>query len=258
MSTYETLSIGETARKTGLSERTLRYYEAEGLLSPLRDGRNRRQYQVVDLLTLARITALKSAGFPLSQIREMMSVITMDASSLVSAQIKALSDQKSRIEKALALLMSVSKQIEHGEIITPELLCSFINAGEMTMQKENWQNIFNRYYSQEDQQAWKEAEASIEGGWDEQKQTAYAAKWADLGKRIECALPMAPTSPEARAFVEEWNTLLEPFMKVANPNMQKNVATLWANMDNWQGDVHAPLSKRVVDFMSLALKEYNS
>ena len=36
--------IGDVARRTGVTERTLRYYEELGLLAPARDGGGRRQY----------------------------------------------------------------------------------------------------------------------------------------------------------------------------------------------------------------------
>lgn len=40
----ETMRIGELARRTGVSERMLRYYEQEGLLRPARTTSGYRDY----------------------------------------------------------------------------------------------------------------------------------------------------------------------------------------------------------------------
>jgi DNA-binding transcriptional MerR regulator len=40
----ETLEIGEVAERTGLSHRALRFYEARGLVKPLRLAGGRRAY----------------------------------------------------------------------------------------------------------------------------------------------------------------------------------------------------------------------
>lgn len=65
------LSIGDVARRTGLSVHALRFYEREGILTtPVRrDSGGRRLYgeEHVDWLTLC--TFLRASGMPLPEIR---------------------------------------------------------------------------------------------------------------------------------------------------------------------------------------------
>jgi len=60
--------IGEIARLSGLTLRTIRYYGELGLLSESRTGGGQRYYTDQDLVYLKRIIELKSLGFTLDEI----------------------------------------------------------------------------------------------------------------------------------------------------------------------------------------------
>ena len=62
------LGIGDVARRTGLTERTLRYYEELGLLTPTRDHGDRRRYDTADLDRLYRIRLLRALDTPLADL----------------------------------------------------------------------------------------------------------------------------------------------------------------------------------------------
>lgn len=64
-----TWRIGELARETGLTVRTLHHYDQLGLLSPLsRTEGGHRCYSSGDVQRLHRIVALRSLGISLQQI----------------------------------------------------------------------------------------------------------------------------------------------------------------------------------------------
>jgi MerR family transcriptional regulator, repressor of the yfmOP operon len=68
------LQIGEAAERTGLTQRTLRYYEEKGLLkSPTRMDGGFRLYSSEDIDRIESIKQLKELlGFSLADIKEMM------------------------------------------------------------------------------------------------------------------------------------------------------------------------------------------
>ena len=72
--TYYT--IEQVATRTGLTKRTLRYYEEVGLLPPTgRTEGNYRRYNESDVQRLARIKELRDLlGFSLSDIRDLLHV----------------------------------------------------------------------------------------------------------------------------------------------------------------------------------------
>ncbi|MFB7170414.1 MerR family transcriptional regulator [Streptomyces sp. NPDC056254] len=63
------MRIGELARRAGTSTRTLRYYEARGLLPARRAGNGHRTYDEDDLRLLREIRTLQDFGFELEETR---------------------------------------------------------------------------------------------------------------------------------------------------------------------------------------------
>jgi DNA-binding transcriptional MerR regulator len=64
--------IGELARRTGVSRRSLRYYEQQGLLRAERDVHGYRRYGPGSVRTVARIRALLGAGLSTDVIRDVL------------------------------------------------------------------------------------------------------------------------------------------------------------------------------------------
>src|SRR3954447_26747500 len=62
------MSIGDTAARFGLATHVLRHWEDVGLLTPERDGADRRRYGDDDLVRIAVILRSKAAGMTLDQI----------------------------------------------------------------------------------------------------------------------------------------------------------------------------------------------
>ena len=98
------LQIGEVAERTGVTQRTLRFYEEKGLLKPpTRMEGGFRLYSEMDIQRLEQIKRLKRLlGFPLAEIKEMV-----DAEE-VKLQLRAdyrpeaaLSQKKAQLLKAI-------------------------------------------------------------------------------------------------------------------------------------------------------------
>jgi DNA-binding transcriptional MerR regulator len=64
--------IGELAQRTGVSQRSLRYYEQQGLLSADRDVHGYRRYPPDSVRAVARIRALLAAGLSTEVIRDVL------------------------------------------------------------------------------------------------------------------------------------------------------------------------------------------
>jgi DNA-binding transcriptional MerR regulator len=89
--------IGEVAKRTGLTVRTLHHYDEIGLLVPSdRTGAGYRLYGDADLARLYRILALRGMGFPLDAVGEVLGHQGGDPRP-------AIRDHLDRLEKQLAL-----------------------------------------------------------------------------------------------------------------------------------------------------------
>jgi DNA-binding transcriptional MerR regulator len=66
-----TFSISDLAREFGITSRTIRHYEDEGLISPERQGQ-RRIYSARDRVRLALVLRGKRLGFSLAEAKEII------------------------------------------------------------------------------------------------------------------------------------------------------------------------------------------
>ena len=68
----DVLPIGDLARRTGLSVSAIRYYEAEGLIAPLRSPGGQRRFFRADIRRLSFILIVQQLGFPIREIKAIL------------------------------------------------------------------------------------------------------------------------------------------------------------------------------------------
>ena len=241
----ETFDIAEVARRTGLTSRALRFYEARGLLAPLRTYSGRRLYGAGELERVNQIVALKRAGLTLAQIDALTRGRRIDLGALIVAQLAALEAKSEELEQARSLLLTVKSRIDRGEPVDAATFCSLIRNEELTMTADQWNKVTDRYFTPEEK-----AEFAANPPVGDFNQAEYSAKWQDLGKRVEAAMPLGPDSPQAQALYDEWQALLAPFTKAATPAMMSGVTSFYEKMDEWQGEMaNTPFNAATFSFI---------
>jgi DNA-binding transcriptional MerR regulator len=239
------LDIRDVARRTGLTSRALRFYEARGLLTPLRTHSGRRLYGRGELERIQQILALKRAGLSLAQIGKLTARGGMDLGAIVEAQLKLIEERKAELDEARALLLSIKSRIDRGEPVDAATFCSLIRHGDKIMEAEDWKKVTDRYFSKEEQEHW--AKHPPQGDFD---QAEYSRKWKELGDRVQAAIPAGPDSPQAQALYNEWQELLAPFKAVATPQMMAGATRLYERMDEWHGETpQAPFTPEAFHFI---------
>lgn len=125
-------SIGQIAKKSGISIETIRYYEKEGLLEkPHRKESGYRQYNDNVIERLSFIQQAKSLGFTLAQINELLSLEVKQGTT--SKDIKNIAQSKLvDIEEKIKMLKKMQKTLK--ELVTqcngkgPVEKCPILNA----------------------------------------------------------------------------------------------------------------------------------
>lgn len=69
------LSIGQLARRTGLSVSAIRFYEAKGLVRPERGAGGQRQFRRSDIRRLSFVMIAQQFGFSIRQIRDQLQAL---------------------------------------------------------------------------------------------------------------------------------------------------------------------------------------
>ena len=107
--------IGKICRHTGCTPRTIRHYEAEGLLTPISitpGGRKLYAEEVVSIIRIAQV--LKRIGYSINDIRKILLLSKSENTKdrrLTRKLRRTLSDSLSRIESEIDLLTSARGKI---------------------------------------------------------------------------------------------------------------------------------------------------
>lgn len=116
-------SIGKLSAATGVKVPTIRYYEEIGLLPEAeRSAGNQRLYRKEHQERLAFIRHSRELGFPLGDIRELLSLSDRPAMScaaadvIASRQLAAVKDRIARLKALQQELERMLAQCAHGTI----------------------------------------------------------------------------------------------------------------------------------------------
>ncbi|MFD8914069.1 MerR family transcriptional regulator [Streptomyces sp. NPDC059575] len=98
------MRIGEMVRRTGVSERLLRYYEEQGLLAPDRLPSGYRVYREEDVATVRRVRTLLTAGLTTETIARVLPCLREQDRRLVPIcpdLVMELRAERERITRAI-------------------------------------------------------------------------------------------------------------------------------------------------------------
>ncbi|WP_067467405.1 MerR family transcriptional regulator [Nocardia amamiensis] len=110
------MRIGELAERTGVSVRSLRYYETKGLLAAERTSGGQREYPQTAVDRVRRIQEMFAAGLHSDTIGELLPCIhDVDGTPNVQATpflVEKLTEERARIDQALRDLRRTSEVLD--------------------------------------------------------------------------------------------------------------------------------------------------
>ena len=187
------LKVGELARHTGLTVRTLHHYDAIGLLAPsARSEAGYRLYNAADIARLHAIQALRLLGLPLAEIGELLGGENGALPAILQRQMAALDQQIAQATALRERLGLLEQRLADGA--QPDLKDWLATLEQMT--------AYGRYFSPAEIR-------SLMANW-----KTVADRWppllADVAALMARGVP--PDAPEVQPLAARWMTLLGQWM----------------------------------------------
>jgi len=107
------LTVGEVAKRSGVSVATVHFYETKGLIQSTRTQGNQRRFPPVVLRYIAIIKVAQSTGIPLKEIQDALGKFPAN-SKLTSEQWKQMSTEwKASLDKRIKQLTRLRNELDH-------------------------------------------------------------------------------------------------------------------------------------------------
>ncbi len=215
------VKIGEVAKQTGLSKRTLQYYDEIGLLAPSSGGKGiQRLYSREDLSRLQRIRSLQQIGFSLEEIKKCLDLPDFEPLKVVELHLAHVEEKLATTQSVQRRLLSLSQSLRTTEEPTSADLLLLLHD----------MNLLDQHYSP-DQQEYLEKRRHEVG---EEKIEQAKADWKDLFEQFKVELESGsdPANERVLVLAKKAQDLIEGFtggnegirtslgnMYKANPNL---------------------------------------
>jgi MerR family transcriptional regulator, thiopeptide resistance regulator len=209
------LKVGDLAKQTGVSVRTLHYYDEIGLLSPShRTEAGYRLYSEDDIIRLQQIVSLRQIGFSLEQIRECFEQSEFSPHHVVQLHLSQLKEQMALQQQLYARLETIATRLESTEAVSIQEFIQLI--GVTTM--------IEKYYTPE-QQEYLKARGEMLG---EEQIHQVETEWQELIEqvRIEMANGTDPASESVQALARRWRSLIQEFTG-GDPGIEQSLSRIY-------------------------------
>jgi len=184
------VSIQEVARLAGTTSRTLRHYDAIGLLPPSRvAGNGYRWYDDDSLVRLQRILLLRDLGLPLPQIGRVLDRQGDEAGALRD-HLTWLRTEQHRLARQIASVeRTITARTEGGRLMAEDMLDGFDHTRHREEVEQRWGA---EAYASGDRW-WRGMSPPEQAGW-KQRADDLGADW-----RAAAAAGLSPQDPGAQA-----------------------------------------------------------
>jgi MerR family redox-sensitive transcriptional activator SoxR len=98
------LTIGEFARRSGVSQSALRFYERLGLIRSTRTTGNQRRYQRTELRRVSFIRVSSQVGIPLDEIKAALAALPAERTPTKADWARLSQAWQDRLDEQIALL----------------------------------------------------------------------------------------------------------------------------------------------------------
>lgn len=250
-------TVGQLAELAGVSARTLRYYEEEGLLRPSRSASGYRMYAARDAKRLAGILSMRACGLSVATIRSLLDNAEGDLRHVLQAHLLTLSAQRDSLDEAIGRTKAAISSIERIEQMNES------DAFEALKNERIAEN--ERTYGKEARERW--GDDAVDAANDRLR-SASREEWDDLerlGEAINEQLVLAmatgdPASEESRELARMHARWIQGHWGAGRytPEAHRGLAQMYLADDRFRTYYDDAAGEGATEFLVKALESYLS
>jgi DNA-binding transcriptional MerR regulator len=205
--------VGQLAKRTGISVRTLHHYDQIGLLTPShRTASGHRLYDRDDVVRLQQIVMLRQLGFALEEIGAALAEASLP--HLIDLHLARLREQIERERRLMSRLERMALWLrEEEEVSTDEF---FKTIEEMTM--------FEKYMTEEQLETIRKRGETIGPERIEEAQQEWPRLIEEVRQEMQRGTDVH--SPRVQALAQRWMALVNEFTG-GDAGIERSVATMY-------------------------------
>jgi MerR family transcriptional regulator, thiopeptide resistance regulator len=211
--------VGELARRTGLSVRTLHYYDEIGLLSPSRrTDAGHRLYTAGDVVRLQQIKSLQHLGFTLKEVRDCLDRPDFPLGRVIQLHLSQLKERIELQQRLCDLLERVAERLSSGEKVSSG---EFVDT---VMEVIDMSERLDRYYTPEQLEYLEERRREV----GEERIRQVEAEWLELIEQVRAEMEAGtdPSSERVQALARWWMELINEFTG-GDPGIERSLRTMY-------------------------------
>ncbi|MFD1413132.1 MerR family transcriptional regulator [Oceanobacillus jeddahense] len=236
-------STGQLAALTGLSIRTLRYYDQIGLFSPsLYTEAGHRRYTSEDMQLLLQILVLKRMHLPLEEIKEMVRAGNENLLDTLDQQISRVKAEIAVQEKLLSQLERTKQEAAKTENISFQELTSLFELIRLNR---------SDYFTNQQLDKMREHYRNTSDKALKQGEERFKELLEELKDKHEKGV--SPQDKSVQNLAKEWQKLMETFSD-GNQGLIKSAEKFYA--ENPQPALHYGLDGALYRYIQAALERF--
>ncbi len=240
MHVSELLQIGQVAKASGLTVRTLHHYDEIGLLVPSgRSDAGYRLYSDGDVRRLYRILALRGMGLPLEDIAAALAREGEDPRPALRRHLERIDEQLRVGGQLRARLTHILDALDRSDEPPGD---QFIEVIEVMTRME-------RYYTPEQLEQLRERADALGPDGMERAQEAWAALIAEVD--AERVAGTDPADPRLDPLLDRWSALIDQFTG-GDPGIRTSLETLY-EAEGPERASHGAVFAETMDFVRAAM-----
>ncbi len=276
-------TVKEISDLTGISVRTLHYYDEIGLLKPTdKSEAGYRLYDDKALETLQQILFFREFDIPLKEIKAIMANPALDRNQILQMQRKMLTVKKERMERLIASIDSIlkgdnkmdfaifdKKEVEEMFRLTYERMPEKMRkiAADEFGGVEEWKKHFMEVVSSEDMQKKYAKVVEWYGGKEAYKAASANPLGKDVvkgyGKRIEAVMEKlagkknCPTdSFEVKELVGEYGFVMKQLTQIKEESGMMKYLAWFQNTEPTKSKIDKRYGEGTAEFISQAIETF--